>query len=95
MFVEQGPAEKLRMGHLENTGIPFRYGAGGSWNLFPRIVVGPNEQAYHIKILLADRGQIQIGCLWYAYDSHRYLAHLPPVWIAVAGCGQQTDRQST
>lgn len=44
------------MGHLENTGISFRYGAGGSWNLFPRIVVGPNEQAYHIKILLADRG---------------------------------------
>jgi len=58
MFVEQDLQKSYGMGHLKNTGISFRYVAGGSWNLFPRIVpvVGPNEQAYHIKILLADRG---------------------------------------
>lgn len=66
--------------------------------MFPSIVIGMNEQAYHIKVLLAGRGwrskfKLDVcSMLMTAIDISSTIA---PVWIAVAECGQQTDRQPT
>ena len=56
---------------------------------------GLNAQAYHIKVLLADRGwrsRFKLDVCDMLLTAIDIQHNCPPVWVAVAECGQQTDR---